>query len=599
MILDSLSGRLVARVVELCGWERGRRLPLHAVHKWWSRRFAAVYRMLLAAYLFDSEREVLRAVEEPAAMRSRARGKVFFEPMMGGGTGLAEAVLAGWDAQGIDVNPVAVLAAGVSASVAAEGLPPGYREKAEAVLKAALDSVRDLWQYGSGLVCHIFVSRGKAPTWLSVGRGKLILLCPSCYTVFEANGSPASCPACGSTVEATVKPVVQLPTSLSEEAPGWRAFAVEVREPRGGRFRRMYLSAVRDEQLEGWLVETAARAREAAQPLAEALREGFNVFEADRLRRAGINYPYELFTARQLASFRAYAEAASRERGASLALLAAAASDSAKGCSLLAKWYPKLGEVIPAGGVKANWVPEYTAAVNPLAHRGLTPMARGTIASALRAQLRAGAYVERVGGASSAGWSARLGDARDAEYPEVVDLAVLDPPYGRMKSYASLSAPYFYALRVFEAASGVQLTGSVKLEEVEAREAVSRAALRDVVERVARKLSSRLREGSGRAVLMYNALSPGEWEEVLQPFRASGLYSRAVYWVLGEAPSGITSSRLKGMFLIVFAAEPGSGVHMVLEEPLAAAKRLTVIDEKLELRAAEALFSALKQVYGT
>ncbi|MEM2293788.1 MAG: hypothetical protein QXX41_10985, partial [Nitrososphaerota archaeon] len=51
VLLDLLPSNVVAEAVKLSWLERGRRLPIHTVHRWWSRRFAAVYRMILAAYL--------------------------------------------------------------------------------------------------------------------------------------------------------------------------------------------------------------------------------------------------------------------------------------------------------------------------------------------------------------------------------------------------------------------------------------------------------------------------------------------------------------------------------------------------------------------
>ena len=74
VLLDSIPGSVVATVVKLSLPENSKRLPIHRVHRWWSRRFAAVYRMVLASYLFEGEDEVVRAVVEPSVMRGRARG---------------------------------------------------------------------------------------------------------------------------------------------------------------------------------------------------------------------------------------------------------------------------------------------------------------------------------------------------------------------------------------------------------------------------------------------------------------------------------------------------------------------------------------------
>lgn len=598
VLLDLLPSNVVAEAVKLSWLERGRRLPIHTVHRWWSRRFAAVYRMILAAYLFDEADHVVRAMIDPALMRARAKDRVFFEPMMGGGTGLAEAALAGWDAYGVDVNPVAALAAYTSVGIVAEGLPDNYASVAAAVLEEASKRVESFWRFGGNLICHILVSRGTAPTWLSVNRGKRVVLCPKCFTIFESVNGEAICPLCSKEFSADMKPMVQLPSDLPEEAPRWKAFAVEVRRLGEGGWEKQYISVPHSPQLRKWLSSTSAEARERVNFLVEAVREELDVLESSRLRCAGITFSHEFFAPRQLVSLQAYARAAQRIKNINPELLAAAVSDAAKSCSLLAKWYPRLGEVTPAGGVKAHWVPKYTAVVNPLACSGLTPLARGTIASALRAQLKANDYVKKVGGSSHVKWRIVTGDACNAEFPEAVNLAVFDPPYGRVKSYASLSAPHFYALKFYEAIVGLGLTGGVKLKDVEKEEAGARSkAFPQVIERIIKKLAARLKE-DGRIVLMYNATELEEWMKVLHPFKTAGLQPRAVYWVLGEAPSGITTSKLRGMHLIVFAKKPSSEIRMVIREPLLQAKQLTNLVIELEELASENLAQALNRIYG-
>jgi DNA-directed RNA polymerase subunit RPC12/RpoP len=597
VLLDAIPARLVREAVLRTEEEKARRAPLHMVHRWWSRRFTAIYRLILASYLFEDGEEVLEALDQPAVMRGRARGRVFFEPFAGGGTGLAEAALAGFDVYGLDVNPVAVVAARASLLIATQGLPEGFAELFTRVLAAAKEKVGSLWEFDGKLVTYILVTRGRVPTWLSVVRRRRIALCPRCHRVFEApqGATAAACPSCGSEVELTSKPVAAAPPGAPEVAPGWRAFAVELRWRENGRWRREYLSVAQSEALLAWLARAARTARELSDELGEALGEVAEVHEASRLRRAGIERASRIFAPHQLASLAAYAEASrslARGHGERL-LLAAAASEAAKCCSLLAKWYPPLGECVPASGVKALWVPEYTAVTNPLASDGLQPLARGTLASALRAQLKAASYVERMGGASGASAVVLTGDALEAALPPRADLVVLDPPYGKVKSYAALSTPHFYSLKLLARTLRVEVAaqslGAVESREISPQRSDFQERWRRVVERVSRVVS-----GSSRVVLMFNALTAGLWAAVLEPFKASGLHPTAVYWVLGEPPRGITASKLRGMHLIVFRkGEPPGRPHVVCEEPLQAAARRMQLDKELERKAFQELLKAL------
>jgi hypothetical protein len=599
VLLDAVPAHLVNEAVLRTGREKARRVPIHMVHRWWSRRFASIYRLILASYLLEREEEALEALDQPAAMRERARGRVFFEPFAGGGTGLAEAALAGFDVYGLDVNPVAVVAAKASLLIAARGLPEGFRELSKRVLSATKEKVSFLWGFDGKLVTYILVTRDRAPTWVSSLRGRRVALCPRCFAVFEVSTSSAAvCPFCGSEVELTSKPAVAVPSSAPEVAPGWRAFAVELRWRENGRWERGYQSVTHSAPLAAWLSDAARTARELAQGLDELLGEVGGVHESFRLRGAGIQKASEVFAPHQLATFFAYAEAARSLAGGDdeRLLLLAAASEAAKCCCLLAKWYPPLGECTPASGVKALWVPEFTAITNPVASDGLRPLARGTLASALRAQLKAMSYVERAGGPSGVFSTVVVGDALEAPFPRRADLVVLDPPYGKVKSYASLSLPHFYSLKAVGGLAGSEQFQSLEL--IEKRElSPEKDGFQEEWNFIIRRISSIVDEGS-RVVLMFNALSRGRWAAILEPFRINGFQPTAIYWVLGEAPRGITASKLRGMHLIVFRKGGAqSGLHVVQTEPLNLADKYFNLDEKIERRACKTLLAALKEIF--
>jgi len=599
-LLDAAPAYLVNEAVLRTGREKARRVPIHMVHRWWSRRFASIYRLILASYLLEREEEVLEALDQPAAMRGKARGKVFFEPFAGGGTGLAEAALAGFDVYGLDVNPVAVVAAKASLLIATRSLPGRFRELSKRVLSTAKEKVGFLWEFDGKLVTYVLVTRGRAPTWVSSLRGRKVALCPRCFSLFEVSASSAAavCPFCGSEVELTSKPAVAVPSSAPEVAPGWRAFAVELRWREDGRWERGYQSVTRSVSLAAWLNDAARAARELSRGLDELLGEVGEVHESFRLRGAGIRKASEVFAPHQLATFLAYAEAArSLTQGDDeRLLLLAAASEAAKCCCLLAKWYPPLGECTPASGVKALWVPEFTAITNPIASDGLRPFARSTLVSALRAQLRAMSYVERVGGPSGVSSAVLVGDALEAPFPRRADLVVLDPPYGKVKSYASLSLPHLYSLKAIGGLAGLEQFQSLEL--IEKRElSPEKNEFQEKWKFVIWRISGIVDENS-RIVLMFNALSRERWAAILEPFKVNGFQPTAVYWVMGEAPRGITASRLRGMHLIVFKKrEAQSALHVVQTEPLNSAIKYFNLDKKIERRACETLLTALKEVF--
>ena len=78
---------MLESVIKFCLVEKGRRLPIHNIHRWWSRRFSYIYRFILASYLSSGEK-VIEWMKKPWLMRDASRGKYFYEPFAGGGTGL-------------------------------------------------------------------------------------------------------------------------------------------------------------------------------------------------------------------------------------------------------------------------------------------------------------------------------------------------------------------------------------------------------------------------------------------------------------------------------------------------------------------------------
>ncbi|AKG38574.1 hypothetical protein MA03_03730 [Infirmifilum uzonense] len=603
MLLDSLPPRLISLALEACLHEKGRRIPIHGIHKWWSRRYSAVYRLILASYVFEDSSYVERALVKPELMRPFTRGKVFFEPLAGGGTGLAEAALAGWDVYGFDVNPVAALAAGTSVGIVSSGVPSGFKDKALWLLDESLRRVSQLWFFEGGLVTHIFVSRSRIPVLLSRMSNTYVTICPRCFTINESKDEVVKCGRCGHTYKVSHKPTIKPRLSLPEEITGWKAFAVEVRWISNGKYTRKYISVPENPSLKRWLESTREHAEKSNEDVVDALNEKIDVLESKRLVKAGIKTAKELFSGRQLASFRIFLEL-SREKIKDTfekKLVTAALSQATQSSNLLARWYPKLGEIVPSGGIKALWVPEYTAVVNPLAHMPgkLRTLARGTIASAINAQLKAWNYVQAHGGPSYSNWRVEVGDARSMIPPVGVDLVVVDPPYGRIKSYAALSLPHYFALKLYTALEGSQLANNGDLKEVEASE-VTPYKKKEFFEGMYRVIcnSSKALSQNGRLVLMYNSTELDEWRAFFKIFKECSLSPTAVYWVLGETPSGLTASSIKGMFLIVLKKDLGESATVIFENAVKHSIRLGFkIDKEIERKAFESLTNGLIEAY--
>src|SRR3990172_12634560 len=73
------------------------------MHKWWAQRLGSVFRAILIAAFAPKGSNILAMFYQP----SHIPGAVIFDPFMGSGTTVGEALKLGARAIGRDINPVA------------------------------------------------------------------------------------------------------------------------------------------------------------------------------------------------------------------------------------------------------------------------------------------------------------------------------------------------------------------------------------------------------------------------------------------------------------------------------------------------------------
>jgi len=609
LLLDRASSDIILFVAEKTKVEKGRRLPLHSFHRWWSRRFVAIYRFLLSSYLFSEESTVEDAIINPYLMRKYARGKTFVEPFAGGGTGLAEAALAGWLVYGVDINPVATCISRASTYIVTKGLPRNYYNLAVKVLDKALEEVQDFWTFDGKQISYIFVSRERAPTWISTksvsGQRTFVVMCPKCYSIFETSEMMPKCDLCGHEFQVSMKGTVHLPNSFPESAPKWKAFAIELRNPKE-KWKKEYISVKDNEEVISWFEDRNEKLEEVAQEVIHLLSSDISVVEGRRLlREAGIKKLYQLFTKRQLIAFKSFSLKARRfaKTKKELLFLGLALSEATKASSLASKWHPPIGEPVPAAAIKTYWIPSYTVEANPLAHvpSTLKPLGRNTIASALRAQLKAYEFTKENGGVSKTQVRIINDDAEKARLPNKINLAVVDPPYmDCVRSYASLSLIHYAALKMFDSLTGTRFVSCTDLKDVELKEIPrNRKGYENKLCKIFSKISERMSKNS-RMVLMYNRLSVEDWIPPLRAAKRANLYPTAIYWIPGESPGSLARSKLRGIYLIVLRKSDKSKLNklnIVFEDVINEVSETFSINCEAEYKSFFSLLQALKLIY--
>ena len=611
MMLDKADFKIIALVVEKINKEKGRRLPIHSLHRWWSRRFAAIYRFILASYLTSKESIIRQALEKPSILRKYARGKVFVEPFAGGGTGLTEAVIAGWNVYGVDINPLATRISKASIKLVTHGFSKNYEQLAIKVLDKALEETRLFWIFEKKLVSYFFISTYRVPTWISTinteNQTYKVLMCPKCHNIFIKRVNPAqktvSCLLCENNFKIAIEGQIILDDSYPETVNGWKVYAVELRDS-NNKWRKLYMNIKSDEYLLKWFKDSTRLAIKKSREAMDILGDKIMVLEGKRLlREAGIKYLYQLFTPRQLASFVTFSYKV-REFAKSteeLIFLSLALSEATKTSCLATKWHPPIGEPVPAAAMKTYWIPEHTVETNPLAHvpGTLRPLARNTIASSIRAQVNADRYIMRNNFTyNDAQVKIVNNDAEHVSFPSKINLAIIDPPYmDSVKSYASLSLIHYAGIKLFD----YIVKGKISLPKLEVTEKkeISRKPeeYENKLYKVFNKISNSMNSKS-RVVLMYNRLESKDWIPPLKAAKRASLSPTAIYWVPGESPGKLARSKLRGIFLIVMRpSTKKSKLNTVKINKVFKANNLPFIDKQKESQAYRSLLKALNEVY--
>ena len=93
----------ISDVAEVESWRKEINRPIYHIHKWWAQRLGTVFRAIVLGVLTPSGTDVLDLFYRPV----RFRDTTVFDPFMGSGTTIGEAVKLGTRAIGRDINPVA------------------------------------------------------------------------------------------------------------------------------------------------------------------------------------------------------------------------------------------------------------------------------------------------------------------------------------------------------------------------------------------------------------------------------------------------------------------------------------------------------------
>ena len=315
----------LSEIAELESWRKEVNRPIYHIHKWWAQRLGSVFRAILIGALSDSSTDLMTAFYAP----TRLPGAVVFDPFMGSGTTLGEALKLGSRAVGRDINPVAHFAVSNALSChSREEVMATFRAIEEdvaprirALYRARLDGGgeadvlyyfwvkvaacpacdRSVDLFSSYIFTrHAYPKRSPAAQAVCPRCGELNAVrydatsstCTACAADFDprtgpAKGTKATCPHCRTTF-----PIAKS-FQRGDGPPGHRLYAKLALLPDG---TKRYLRAVADD-LARYAEATAALAdRPDAYPVAP-ISAGHNT---DQVLNYGYRFWHEMFNDRQL-----------------------------------------------------------------------------------------------------------------------------------------------------------------------------------------------------------------------------------------------------------------------------------------------------------
>lgn len=93
----------ISRIAEQESWRKDINRPTSYIHKWWARRLGTVFRSLIIGGIEAENTDIF----EKFYNSTKYKDMVIFDPFMGSGTTITEAVKLGAKVVGSDINPVA------------------------------------------------------------------------------------------------------------------------------------------------------------------------------------------------------------------------------------------------------------------------------------------------------------------------------------------------------------------------------------------------------------------------------------------------------------------------------------------------------------
>ncbi len=200
----------ISMLAEAESWRKEIYRPIYHLHKWWAQRLGSVFRAIILAAALPETADVLSLFHQ----KNDLDGLVVFDPFMGSGTTIGEAVKLGCTAIGRDINPVAY---NIVRAAFANVSQPQARRIFQQLEASVGERIKDLYRLkdGSQVLYYFWVKQIPCPACAQpvdlfnryifsqnvypTRKPEAQCICPRCAAVFATryDATRAQCPACG------------------------------------------------------------------------------------------------------------------------------------------------------------------------------------------------------------------------------------------------------------------------------------------------------------------------------------------------------------------------------------------------------------------
>lgn len=325
VIEDGFPFEKISEIAAIESWRKEIHRPIYHIHKWWAQRLGSIFRAAVLASTAPEGSDLMELFYQPV----RLPNTVVFDPFMGSGTTIGEALKLGCTAIGRDINPVSHFAVKTAmGKVDIDDIRKEYRKLESTIALDLLDLYRssdsqnrtcDVLYYfwvkvldcpGCGKAVDLFKSYSFARHAYPQRHPESKAICPNCGDVNKVhyNSTNAECDSCKFSYDPSTGNVKRT-KAVCSECGGEFSIAKTARNaghpPRHRMYAKLVLTAdgkkeylrISDEDVASYnMAERQLKSMKSTYPNAR-IPDGYNTRQ---VLNYGYTYWHEMFNSRQL-----------------------------------------------------------------------------------------------------------------------------------------------------------------------------------------------------------------------------------------------------------------------------------------------------------